>query len=70
MHRSINVTRHDTLVKACPSITREDLLHKHHFISSYQKANLYSMVEQNKITKAQYEKCLEKMKDKKDISKE
>ena len=62
MYRSMNVTRHDTLLKECPSIAREDLLHKHQFISSYQKANLFSMVEQNKITKAQYEICLEKLK--------
>lgn len=64
MHKSMNVTRHDTLLKTCPSITREDLLHKHNFISDYQKANLFSMVEQNRITKAQYEKCLEQLKDK------
>ncbi|WP_455716478.1 hypothetical protein [Anaerosporobacter sp.] len=62
MHRSMNVTRHDTLIKTYPSITKDDLLHKHKFISSYQKANLFSMVEQNKITKAQYEKCLENLK--------
>ncbi|WP_310602281.1 hypothetical protein [Anaerosporobacter sp.] len=64
MHRSMNVIRHDTLVKKYPDITREDLLHKHHFISSYQMANLFSMVEQNKITKVQYEKCLEKLREK------
>lgn len=64
MHRVLNVTRHDTLVKTYPNITREDLLHKHHFITSYQKAILFSMVEQNKITKAQYDKCLENMKPK------
>lgn len=64
MHRSMNVTRHDTLLKSYPSITKDDLLHKHHFISSYQKANLFSMVEQNKITKDQYEKCLERLKKK------
>lgn len=64
MHRSMNVTRHDMLLKTCPSITREDLLHKHNFISDYQKANLFSMVEQNKITKAQYERCLKQLKDK------
>jgi hypothetical protein len=62
MHRTLNVTRHDTLVNTYPSITREDLFHKHQFISSYQKAILFSLVEQNKITKAQYEKCLEKLK--------
>lgn len=61
MHRSLNVTRHDTLLKTYPSITRDDLFHKHQFISSYQKAILFSLVEQNKITKAQYEKCLDNL---------
>ncbi|WP_167957046.1 hypothetical protein [Anaerosporobacter faecicola] len=59
MHRSLNVTRHDLLVKTCPSISKEDLFHKHQFISSYQKATLYSLFAQNKITKKQYEKSLE-----------
>lgn len=61
MHRTMNIVKHDLLVKQHPYISREDLLHSHQFISDYQKAVLFSLFEKNQITKHQYERCLERM---------
>lgn len=44
-----------------PRITRDELLHKHHFITGYQKALLHSLLEKNQITREQYEQYIGKV---------
>lgn len=61
MHKKMNSTHYDKLIRKTPYISREELLHKRSFISSYHKAKLYSMFEKNQITKKQYDACLEYM---------